>query len=314
MFVLIDTHTHLNFKVFKSRVETVLERAFESGVEQVVCVGTHLKSSRLAVKQAEKFGPANGRAQVWATVGVHPHHVWDYLSQANNQISVTRQSPQEMLDLILADVRQELTFLAQNPRVVGIGEVGFDRHFYDQTQYQNKAITDQYMKWQRAFFITQLEIAGQTDKAVIIHNRESVDDLLGVLADRPDLIQTGKMVFHCCEPETRLLEFAKAYQLYIGVDGDVTYDLVKQEFIKQVPLEMLVLETDSPFMVPEPDRSEFKELKTSLPYKDRVCQPRHVAQIAEQVAKIQGVSDQKVFEVTSSNADRLLGLSVNLEN
>jgi TatD DNase family protein len=299
--MFIDTHAHLNFKIFKARVEEVLESSYQAGVEQVICVGTHLKSSRLAVRQAEKFGQEDGRAQLWATVGVHPHHVWDLLVKEGD------------LEPVLDFVVKELSQLAENERVVAIGEVGFDRHFYDQTQYEDKQITAKYMDWQRAFFIAQLEIAKCVGKAVIIHNRESVDDLLGVFEDRPELIQPGKMVLHCCEPEERLLEFAKKHKLYIGVDGDVTYDESKQEYISQVPLEMLVLETDSPFMVPEPDRSKFNALRSSMPFKERACQPKHVADIAKQVAGLHKVSPDLVAEVTTKNAKNLFRRKSSIE-
>jgi len=306
--MLVDTHAHLNFKVFKSQVETVLESAYAAGVEQIICVGTQLKSSRLAVRQAEKFALQPKKAQVWATAGIHPHHVWDYLSKAVSQTQVTKQSLDDVLDLVLDQVKLELNQLIQHPRVVAVGEIGLDRHFYDRTQYQDKTITDRYLKWQRVFFIAQLEVARQAGKAVIIHNRESIDDLLNVFSDQPNLIQTGRMVLHCCESEMRLLEFAQKHQLFIGVDGDVTYDLAKQAYIQKVPLEMLVLETDSPFMVPEPDRSKYQELRLSLPYKDRVCQPRHIVPIAEQVASLKQVSFEQVAAVTTQNACRLFGL------
>ncbi len=300
--MLIDTHCHLNFKVFRSQVPAVLDRAQKVGVEQMVVVGTQLKNSKRAVEQAQAHGA------IFATVGVHPHHVWDYLQKAKSQAKIAGQSLESVMNEVLELVSQELTNLVVQPKVVAVGEIGLDYHQFEQTQYENLAITPEYKLWQERFLLLQAKIANDANKSIIIHNREAVDDLLSLLIKHAYLFQNNKLVFHCCEPEPKLLEYAIAHHVYIGVDGDVTFDQTKQEFIKQVPLENLVLETDAPYITPEPDKSSFAEHKAQLSYKDRVCEPRHVAVIAEMVAKIKDISVEQVAKQTTANARQLFSL------
>lgn len=301
--MLIDTHCHLNFKVFRSQVPAVLERAQKVGVERVVVVGSDLKNSKRAVEQAQT------NEAIFAAVGVHPHHVWDYLEKAKSQAKITGESLDTVMESILELITTELTNLVSQPKVVAVGEIGLDYHQFEKTQYENLAITPEYRLWQERFLLVQAKIANDANKTIIIHNREAVDDLLSLLNKHAYLFQNHKIVFHCCEPEPKLLDYAVAHQVYIGVDGDVTFDQAKQEFIKQVPLEKLVLETDAPYITPEPDRSNFAEHKADLSYKDRVCEPRHVAVIAEMVAKLKHISLEEVAMQTTKNAHQLFSLN-----
>jgi len=297
--MLIDTHCHLNFKVFKNRAREVLVRAKQAGVGQVVVVGADLKTSKIAAKLAQNHD------EVWASVGIHPHHVLEYLIKAQVQSKMTGESLPELLDLIFYQVSQELELLIVQDKVKAIGEVGLDLYEYQQTKYAQEVDQELYLAWQKAFLRRQLLVAAAHNKSVILHNRQTVDHLLGFFAEHPELLLSQKMVLHCCEPDPRLLNFAKKNQLFIGVDGDVTYDQVKQDFIRQVPLEMLVLETDSPFMTPEPDRSMFKQKKDQLKYSERVCEPRHIANIAQKIAELKTVSFEQVADQTTTNVEQL---------
>lgn len=312
--MLIDTHCHLNFKVFRGQGQEVMERARVAGVERVVNVGTHLKNSRRAVAEARAL------PGVVASIGIHPHHVWDYLMKANlsekNELVETSTnrasdsadyfSPPDLdlqLESLLQAIQSELTQLASEPEVVAVGEIGLDYHFYEQTQYESKAVTNQYKDWQKAFFQTQLEVAEDQELPVILHQREAVEDFLNFFERWPALIQPKKMVLHCCEPDQRLFQFARKYELFLGVDGDLTYDDEKAEFFRQVPLEMLLLETDSPFMLPEPERTEKAELR----FKDRACEPAQVVVIGQFLADLKGLKLAEIAQVTTSNAQNLLG-------
>ncbi len=301
--MFIDTHCHLNFKVFRPRVGEVVARAREAGVEQMVVVGTNLKTSARAVKIATQ------QVNLWATIGVHPHHVWDYLVKAEQQSRVTGEEVDQLLDVVLEKVRLKLSELIDQPRVVALGEIGLDYHFYEQTQYENKAVTDVYKQWQRTFFGMQAKLAVEHNKAVVIHNREAVTDLLEWLKQEPAIVASTRVVLHCCEPDSRLLEWVLAGEKrWLGVDGDVTFDQKKREFVAQVPLDRLVLETDAPYITPEPDRLLFAQQKDQKPYYERVCEPRHVAIIAEKVAEIKGVSVEEIARVTTENAGELFGI------
>lgn len=300
--MLIDTHCHLNFKVFRSRVPEVLERAAEAGVEQVVVVGSQLKNSKRAAQQAAEH------EAIFAAVGVHPHHVWDYLEKAQSQAKIAHESLETIQTSILDELSTELTQLVAQPKVVAVGEVGLDYHGYEQTQYQDKQLSDSYKAWQADFFIAQAKVAAEAGKALIIHNREAIDDLLPLIAKHAYLFGEQRVVLHCCEPEQRLLDLAQAHKFYIGVDGDVTFDQAKQAFIQAVPLDLLVLETDAPYITPEPDKSYFAEHKAELSYKERVCEPRHVSVIAAQVAKLKNCTIAEVEAATTRNAQALFQL------
>ncbi len=297
--MLIDTHCHPNFKIFRSKVAGIIDRAQQAGVAQLIVVGADLKTSRVAVKQAEQF------PQLRAAVGVHPHHVWRYLQRAKQEHQSSGKALTSLKKEIIIQVREALFKLAQADQVVAIGEVGFDRHFYDQTQYETLAITQEYLDWQRDFFVMQAEIARDLNLALIIHNREAVTDLLTVFKMRTDLIFPHRTVFHCCQADERLLHFAQKHHFFIGVDGDVTYDVSKQEFIKKVPLDLLVLETDSPYLLPEPERS----LKRQLRFRDRAAEPKHVALTAQFVAQLKSISMSQLAEKTTANARTLFHLA-----
>lgn len=301
--MLIDTHCHLNFKVFRSQVPAVLERAQKVGVERVVVVGSDLKNSKRAVEQAHKY------EAIFAAVGVHPHHVWDYMQKAKSQAKIAGQGIEEVMNQVLNMVGDELETLVRQPKVVAVGEIGLDYHQFDQTQYENLEISAEYKLWQELFLLLQAKIANEANKAIIIHNREAVSDSISLLTKHAYLFPMYKSVFHCCESEPLLLQFALDHQLFVGVDGDVTYDQEKQAFVKQVPLENLVLETDSPYITPEPDKSYFAQNKTKIAYKDRVCEPRHVAVIAEMVAKIKNLPLHRVAEQTTANALKLFSIN-----
>lgn len=301
--MLIDTHCHLNFKVFRSQLPAVLERAQKVGVEQMVVVGSQLKNSKRAVEQAQ------AHEAIFAAVGVHPHHVWDYLEKAKVQAKIAGQSLESVMNEIMEIVATELTNLVQQPKVVAVGEIGLDYHQFEQTQYEDKVITPEYQLWQERFLLLQAKIANDSNKAIIIHSREAVGELLSLLNKHAYLFKNQKVVFHCCETDERLLTFALENHYFIGVDGDVTFDLSKQEFIKQVPLKSLVLETDSPYITPEPDKSYFAEHKAELSYKDRVCEPRHVAVIAQKVAELKQVPLGEVVNQTTNNAQKLFHLA-----
>ena len=280
---MIDTHCHLTFKLFKNQVPEVIARAQAVGVTDMVTIGTHLKNSAQSVQLAAEHDG------VWAAVGVHPHHVYEFVKQGVSMDEAVRQ------------VKAELSKLLTHPKVVAVGEIGFDKHGYEQTVYDSIEISPEYLAFQRSLFITQLELAQEFQKSVCIHNREAIPELLQVFADRPDLIQPKKMVLHCCEPAPELLDLALQHQLFIGVDGDLTYTPAKQAFIKQVPLEHIVVETDSPYLLPEPERTAL----AGKPFKERACEPMHVVRVVEEIAKLKDCSVDEVDHLTVANSKQL---------
>ena len=241
---MFDTHCHLNFGAFDGRVGEVVDRAKQSGVNQIVIPGTDVPTSEKAIaiaEQYEGYSPERSRG-IYAAVGIHPHHVFEIFNGEKNLLP----------SLSFKKELKKIENLLTNPKVVAIGEVGIDRHIYQKTKYPDYKIEEEFVELQKIFLIEQIKLAIKYNKSLILHNREAKKDMLGLLESVWDKKLEGRTVFHCCEPDFELLEFAKKHKMFIGVDGDITYYKEKQEFIKTIPLEMLVFETDSPFLNPEP--------------------------------------------------------------
>lgn len=274
---MFDTHCHLNFKRFKKNLPEVISNAHASGISHIVIPGTDVKTSNKAVEIAQEH------ERIYAAVGIHPHHVYNLLKR--NDITV--QSELDQIDRLL-----------QSQKVVAVGEVGMDRHVYEDTIYQEYNISPEFTQTQTQLLELQIDLALKHNKSLILHNREAKDDLLPLLKNKWDESLTGHVVFHCCEADQELLAFAKEHSVFIGVDGDVTYDAHKQDFIKRVPLDMLVLETDSPYILPEPLLSEKK-------YPN---EPKNMTYTAEKVADLKEISKEKLITETTSNGMRLFSI------
>lgn len=272
---MFDTHCHLNFSRFKGRVDDVVLRAKNAGIKTIIVPGTDPVSSRKAIEIANLYDG------VYAAVGIHPHHLF------------TAKPGTEWKSEL-----EEIDGMLSHPRVLALGEVGLDRHVYDKTKYEGYQIDDTFLKLQRDMLIKQMHLANWHNKAVILHNREAKGDLIELLTQHTSLMTSGRTVLHCCEPDEELLEFAKKHNMYIGIDGDVTYDKAKEEFAKEVPLNMLVLETDSPYLLPEPLRSRKK-----FPN-----EPANISVIVQYIAKLKGVEAEEIVSRTTANASRLFGL------
>lgn len=244
---MVDTHTHLQFKVFDKIRDQVVANSKKAGIEKIIAVGTDLESSEKAVEVAEKY------PEVFASVGIHPHHVFGIMKKPS---AVSHQ---------LSDLEK----LVKNPKVVAVGETGMDKHVYKITKYPNYLISNEFIELQKLFFEKQIKLAIKCKRSLIIHNREAVSETLEVLEKNWNKALEQKSVFHMCEPHPDLLDFAIKHKVFISFGEDITYDLEKQEFLKKVPLELLVLETDSPFISREPkDLRELLKFLTGLLKKD----------------------------------------------
>ena len=255
----VDTHAHLDLEVYDADRTEVLQRAAEAGVSWLVDVGADLASSRKAVALSERE-PA-----VYAAVGVHPHDA----------------------PTLTVGVLAELRSLAAGERVVAIGEIGLD-------YYRNLAPCDE----QRRAFEAQLDLALELQLPVIVHSREARGDTLAVLrAAARRQGGTLRGVMHCFSGNLEYAREAVELGLYVGIDGPVTYPRATTlaEVVRQVPLERLLLETDSPYLTPQPRRGQRNE-------------PAFVRFVAERVAELRGLAVAEVGDVTSANACALFGV------
>ncbi len=291
---MFDTHCHLNFQAFDQNVDEIIKKAKEVDISYITIPGTDIPTSKKAIAIAEKYD------DVYAAVGVHPHHIASFVIPSAVEGSLADASSNKLRDSsVVLDQIEELLRNDKKGKVVAIGEIGLDRYLYTNTKYSQYTVDEKFIELQKTFFVKQLELAKEFGKSVIVHNREAKQDLLPLLREHWDSFFEQRMVFHCCEPDEELLEFAIQHRVLIGVDGDVTHNSStgseKRKFIKKVPLEMLVLETDSPFLIPEP-------LKSQKVFPNK---PENLKIIAEFVAKIRNESEEMIAKKTKENAKLL---------
>ncbi|TBV81126.1 MAG: TatD family deoxyribonuclease [Desulfobulbaceae bacterium] len=252
----VDTHCHLDFPDYQADLATVLADSRQVGVHQFVTVGVDLATSRLALVLAES------QPGVYATVGVHPHHV------------------KEVADGDYETLRE----LGSRPGVVAYGEIGLDYV----KEYSPAAL-------QREHFALQIEIAGDLNLPLIIHDREAHADTLAILRAAGPLPAGG--VMHCFSGDAALAEAALDLGFYISIPGVITFksETTLAEVVRQVPFDRLLLETDAPFLAPAPLRGERNE-PGFLPY------------IGQKVAELKGSDLEEVAHHTTANACRLFRL------
>lgn len=304
---MFDTHCHLNFSAFKKNLDEIVAAARRAGVTRFVVPGTDVKRSRKAVKVAETY------EDVCAAVGIHPHHVYGYAvesspsvaSDATTEGQVEVRNPDRDLENVKSQVEsdlREIEEMLRNDKVVAVGEVGMDRHPYQQTKYESYEVDERFINLQKDIFGRQIQLAIKHKKSLIIHNREAKADLLPILKKTWNNQLRGRTVFHCCEPDQELHEFAKARGIYLGVDGDITFYEEKQRFWKEITnfgrdLSMLVLETDAPFLLPEPYRTQRLFPNT----------PARLVHVVDFLSKLLGVDSKKIIDETTQNAHQLFG-------
>ena len=233
---MIDSHCHLSDPRLFDQIDAVLARAAASGVTGMITVGTEIADDHLALEIAGRY-----RDRVRCAVGIHPNHC--------------QNTGMEDLDA--------LAMLAVNDLVVAVGETGLDYH-YDRADRAK----------QRQFFEAQLALAVKIDKPVIIHCREAVEDTLAVLGAFP----TARCVFHCFTGTVVEADAIIEANGYIGFAGPVTFkknDTLRR-VIDAVPLDRMMVETDSPYLSPEPVRSS------------KVCEPAFTAHTLRVVAEVKG--------------------------
>jgi len=271
--MLIDTHCHLNFKAFEGRVKQIIQRAKKAGVEKIIIPGTNLETSRKTVELAQKYD------QVYAAIGIHPHHAKEI---TNYKLQITN----------------ELKKLAKSKKVVAIGECGLDYHQYQKTKYDDYKIDEDFKNQQKEVFEMQIDLAKKANLPLIIHNREASKDILSLLTDHHSLL-TNSCVLHCFQGEDNLLDWILENNFYIGITGIVTYNKKMQAVVRKTPLKNILIETDSPYLMPEP-------IKKTKKWPN---EPKNVKIVAKRIAKIKGDSFLEITNQTTNNAVKLFKLS-----
>jgi len=253
---LIDTHTHLHCNHFNDDREAVVRRAREAGVERIVEVGYDLQSSRTAIALAEQY------SHIYAVVGLHPNHAHEAQSNWFDQLCT----------------------LAKYPNVVAIGEIGLD-YYRDYTPRDIQA----------RVFIQQIEFARQQRLPVVIHSREAHDDTIRILRD---YAQGMAGVMHSYSGNWAFAQACLDVGLMLSFSGPVTFSTAydMHDVARRMPLDRILIETDSPYLSPHPFRGKRNE-------------PARVRLVAECIATLRNISLDDLAAAVWTNAERVFNLS-----
>lgn len=248
--MLVDSHCHLDFDDFDGDTADIIERARENGVNMILNAGNNLNEldNQLALSDKYPF--------VYAAVGVHPHNALEY--------------PDLTAEDILANTHHK--------KVIGIGETGLD-YYYDY------APRDLQIKLLRE----HIKASQESELPLIIHNRDSDDDMIDILG-KAYREKPFAGVIHCFSSSEKLADFALSIGFYLSASGMITFNKCGElrDIFAKVPLERLLVETDSPFLAPIPERGHRNE-------------PAFVRFTAEKLAQIRNLPFEKIAQITSDN-------------
>lgn len=253
---LIDTHCHLSF--YKDP-KKIIDRAKKAGVKKIINIGTSIAGNQKTIKIS------NGNKNIYTAIGVYPN-----------------KDRSKSLYKLQSELEKQIK---TNKKIAAIGECGIDI-----SKWENQRPLNDQIK----LFEMQVKLAVKYRLPLVIHNRKANKELLSILKSYtvPNKLS---VVFHCFTGNKDILDYVLKSKSYLGINGLVTYDKSLQRAVKQSPLEKIVLETDSPYLVPEPLKSQ----------KVWPNEPKNVRIIAEKIAEIRGDSFLKIAEQTTKNAEKL---------
>lgn len=252
---MIDSHCHLNMlnlSAYDGDLAKLINATLADGIECMLCVGVDLEHATEVIQIAERF------PEVYASVGVHPGEAPDYVLKAETLIP-----------------------LAEHPKVIAIGETGLDYYYPDHNS-----------ELQRERFRTHIAIAKQLKKPLIIHTREAQADTLAIMREMKANEIGG--VMHCFTETMDMAEQAMDLGFYISISGIVSFKKATnvQEVAAKVPLDRLLIETDSPYLAP-------------VPFRGKQNEPRYVCYVAAAIAELRNISVEELSEATTRNFKKL---------
>jgi len=276
----VDSHLHLDLSLFDEDRDSVVSRARQANIVAMLNPGHNLESSRKAIQLAERY------PELYAAVGVHPHDA------AADEARVAGWKP-------ASQGEEAIRELARHPRVVAIGEIGLD-------YYRNLSPPET----QRRVFLNYLRLATELNLPVIVHCRDAFEDVCGMLEEvqagtpalQEEKSQDLRGVLHSFSGDEssafRLLDIG----FFISFSGQITYPKSDslRSVARELPIEKMLIETDSPFLPPQPQRGKRNE-------------PSFVSHVAEELARVKGLSVEDVARITAGNVRRLFGIGPEIE-
>lgn len=261
--MIFESHAHYDDRQFDVDRETLLENLPFQNVGVIVNVGSDIRSSKESITLAHQYD------YIYAAIGVHPDEV-DTMKEAD---------------------MEELSHMAKEDKVVAIGEIGLDYFRKEGNAYKSV---------QKEWFCRQLDLAKEIEKPVIIHSRDAAEDTIQILRgfrkENPQIENLG--VIHCYSYSPELAKEYVAMGFYIGIGGVVTFKNAKKlvETVAQIPLERILVETDSPYLCPEPNRGKRNDSS-------------QIRYVMDRIADIRGIAPEEVEKQTEMNARKMYRLS-----
>ncbi len=275
--MLIDTHSHVNFSAFKDDADAVIRRSLENET-WLINVGSDYKTSRRALEYANKYEKG-----VYAAIGLHPIH--------------TQETEEDGIKIHKEEFNYEFyEKLAKFEKVIAIGEIGLDYYRIDPAQDVH-AIKEK----QKEVFYEQLKLAALSNLPVIIHCRQAHDDLLEILKDFKkefrDYLPKNKpwAVMHCFSGDENLAWEYFSLGLIVSFTGLITFSKQWDDLIRKLPMDKFMVETDCPFMTPEPFRGQRNE-------------PMLVKYVAQRIAEIKNLPVERIAEATTETARKFFSI------
>lgn len=253
---LFDSHAHLDDEKFNEDRNEIIEKIYNSGVTKLITAGYNVESSKIAKKIAEQ------NDFIYSTAGISPNDI--------------PQNEDELWKMI-----QQIKEIAkQSKKIVAIGEIGLDYHW----NKENKDL-------QKQAFIKQIDLANELNLPIVIHTRKAAEDTIQILKQNPVI---NKGVFHCCSLKDHLLQQAIDLGFYISFAGPITFKNSKNagDVVRLVPNKRILIETDSPYLAPEPNRGKRND-------------SRNVKYVAQKIAEFKNITTEEVAKITYENAMKI---------
>lgn len=256
-----DSHSHYNDEKFNEDREQLIQDTYNEGTTKLVCAGYNIKSSLDSLEISKKY------EFIYSICGISPNDI--------------PQSEQELWKDIQEISKIVKTY--QDKKLVAIGEIGLDYYW----NKENKEL-------QKQAFIKQIELANELELPIVIHSRDASVDTIEVLKTNP---VNKKGIFHCCQLNQEMIRQAVELGYYISFAGPITFKNVKNadDCVKIVPIDKILIETDSPYLSPEPHRGKRND-------------SRNVKYVAQKIAEIRGITLEEVAKITYENAMRIFGI------
>jgi len=252
MIEFFDSHAHYNDEKYNDDRDELIEKMYKEGITKIIIAGNSVETTRSALEIAEKY------SHIYATAGIHPHDI-------------------ENIDSDIIQIGE----LAKNPKVIAIGEIGLDYYY-----------TKENKEEQKQAFIKQIELANKLDLPIVIHSRDAYIDTIDILKNK--ILPNKRGVFHCCQLNMELIKEALALGFNISFAGPVTFKNSKnvKDCLDLIPLDRLMIETDAPYLSPEP-------------YRGTRNNSINMKITAQKIADLKEISLEKLAKITYENTLRI---------